>query len=186
MIALPSQLPLLRVGPFELTTYEGSWIATCIRSAAARAGHADWWIAEDIARGVVAYLETRFPATAITIEQLEAKICRTLEKIGFQDVAAEITVDPPMIRVNLHDLARQSEGIELVFFKLLDHRVCQLQTVGAKKLSLTGTKAAIKQLRATKHWNTHCSALENEIVHLVRRRLARHADGNYELQLEPV
>lgn len=186
MIALPSQLPLLRVGPFELTTYEGSWIATCIRSAAARAGHQDWWIAEDIARGVVAYLKTRFPATAITIEQLQQKICRTLATIGFQDVAAEVTVDPPLIRVNLHDLARQSEGIELVFFQLLDHRVSQLQTVGAKKLSLTGTKAAIKQLRATKNWNPQCRVLEDEIVHLVRNRLSRHTDGNYELQLESV
>jgi hypothetical protein len=174
------------VGPFELTTYEGSWIATCIRSAAARAGHEDWWIAEDIARGVVVYLETRFPATAITIEQLEDKICRTLAKIGFQDVAAHITVDPPMIRVNLHDLARQSQGIELLFFKLLDNRVTQLQTVGAKKLALTATKAAIKQLRATKTWTPNCSALENEIVQLVRRRLSQHADGLYELQLEPV
>jgi hypothetical protein len=186
MIALPSQLPLLRVGPFELTTYEGAWIATCIRSAAARAGHQDWWFAEDIARGVVAYLKTRFPATAITIEQLQQKICLTLATIGFQDVAAEVTVDPPLIRVNLHDLARQSEGIELVFFQLLDHRVSQLQTVGAKKLSLTGTKAAIKKLRATKNWNPQCRVLEHEIVHLVRNRLSRHADGNYELQLESV
>ncbi len=184
MIALPSQLPLLRVGPFELTTYEGAWIAKCIRAAAARAGHEDWWIAEDIARGVLVYLEQRFPATAITIQELEDKICRTLAKIGFDDVAAHVSVDPPLIRVNLSDLARQSDGIELVFFQLLDHRVTQLQTVGAKRVSLTATKAAIKHLRATKNWTVQCSLLEVEIEYLVRNRLSRHPDGVYELKLE--
>ena len=184
MIALPSQLPLLRIGDNELTTYEGSWITTCIRSAAERAGHADWWIAEDIARGVLAYLKTRFQSSAITLEELEDKICRTLEKIGFQDVAAKISVEPPMIQLNLRDMARQSEGIELVFFNLLDSRICALQNVGARKLSLTGIKEAIKHLRAAKHWNNNCAVLEEQIVSLVRHRLSANEACQYELQMD--
>lgn len=184
MIALPSQLPLLRIGTNELTTYEGSWIAGCIRTAASRAGHENWWIAEDIARAVLAYLQNRFAATAITIEELENKIRRTLQLIGFTDVAAEISVDPPVVRINLRDIAQESGGVELVFFTLLDTRVSQLNTVGARRLSLVGVKDAIKHLQCAKNWSSKCSCLELEIVSLIRHRLATDTEGAYELKLE--
>lgn len=184
MIALPSQLPLLRIGEHELTTYEGSWIARCIRAAAERAGHADWWFAEDIAKGVVAYLQTRFKSSAITIQQLEQKIRHTLLVIGFSDVADAMSVDPPPMSLNLKDLARQSDGIELMFFKLLDQRVSKLTEAGARILSLCGTKDAVKHLRSVKSWNQHCRILEEQIVSLVQMRLSGNQSIICELKLE--
>jgi hypothetical protein len=184
MIALPSQLPLLRIGEHDLTTYEVSWITRCIRNAAEQAGHADWWIAEDIAKGVIAYLRTRFKSSAITLEELEKKIRQTLVVVGFGDVAAAISVVPPPMRLNLKELARQSDGIELMFFKLLDQRVSRLTEVGARILSLCGTKEAVKHLRSVKSWNQHCRVLEEQIVSLVQRRLSGNHSIDCELKLE--
>lgn len=184
MVALPSQLPLLRIGAHELSAYEAPWLAQCLRRAATAAGRLDWWFADDIARAVVLYLQTRYQSSAITMEVLHEKVVRTLSKIGFADVAAQLALEPPIIRLNLRDMARQSDGIELVFFQLLSHRILELKELGARKVSLTGTKAAIKNLRAVKHWTVRCQSLEDYIVTLVRHRLADASESTYELSLE--
>ena len=184
MVALPSQLPLLRIGAHELGTYEAGWLAGCIRQAALVAGHADWWLADDIALAMVRYLQNRYPSTAITLDELENKIVCALRKIGFSDVASQLRMDPPQIRLSLSDLARQSEGMELAFFRLLDNHLLSLRKSGARKVALTGTLAAIKHLRCAKHWTADCQCLEDRIVDIVRHRLAEDSDDRYELKLE--
>ena len=184
MVALPSQLPLLRIGTHELGTYEAGWLAGCIRQAALVAGHADWWFADDIALAMVRYLQNRYQSAAITLDELENKIVCTLRKIGFSDVASQLRMDPPQIRLSLNDLVRQSEGMELAFFHLLDDHLSSLRTAGVRKVSLTGTKAAIKHLRCAKHWTAECQCLEDRIVDIVRHRLAEDSDDRYELKLE--
>lgn len=184
MVALPSQLPLLRIGSHELGTYEAGWLAGCIRQAALVAGHADWWFADDIAVAMVRYLQNRYPSAAITLDELENKIVSALRKIGFSDVALQLRMDPPQIRLSLSDLVRQSEGMELAFFHLLNEQLSNLRTAGARKVALTGTKAAIKHLRCAKHWTVDCQNLEDRIIDIVRHRLAEDADDRYELKLE--
>ena len=184
MVALPSQLPLLRIGAHELGTYEAGWLAGCIRQAALVAGHADWWFAEDVAVATVRYLQNRYSATAITLDELEKKVVATLCKIGFSDVASQLRMEPPQIRLSLSDLVLQSEGMELAFFRLLDIRLLNLREAGARKVALTGTKAAIKHLRCAKHWTADCQCLEDRIVDIARHRLAEDSDDRYELKLE--
>lgn len=184
MVALPSQLPLLRIGSHELSTYEATWVAECIREAAVEAGHLDWWFADDIAKAVLKYLQTRYESSAITLDQLQHKIGQTLRMVGFHDVAVQLSMVPPLIRLNLREMVRQAEGMELAFFQLLSHRIVDLKNVGARKVSLTGAKEAIKHLRAAKHWTARCQSLEDHIVNLVRHRMAEEAEGAYELNLE--
>ena len=63
MIALPSSLPLLRVGRYELTTYGPEWVEDSIKDAARRAGHNEWWLACDITRSLmpVSYTHLTLP-----------------------------------------------------------------------------------------------------------------------------
>ena len=184
MVAFPSQLPLLRIGAHELGIYEAGWLAGCIRQAALVAGRPDWWFADDIALAMVRYLQNRYQSAAITLGELENKVVSALRKIGFSDVAAQLRMDPPQIRLSLSDLARQSEGMELTFFHLLDDQLINLRTAGARKVVLTGTKKAIKHLRCAKHWTPNCQCLEDRIVDIVRHRLAEDSDDRYELKLE--
>jgi hypothetical protein len=115
---------------------------------------------------------------------LEEKICRTLSRIGFQDVADKMRVDPPLIHLSLRDLARQSEGMELHFMQLLDLRVCELNRLGARKLSLTEVRAAIKDLRSVKNWTPHCELLAQQILSLVERRLGDGTARSIEIRME--
>ena len=71
-----------------------------------------------------------------------------------------------------------------MFFKLLDQRVSKLTEAGARILSLSGTKEAVKHLRSVKSWNHHCKILEEQIVCLVQMRLSGNQSINCELKLE--
>lgn len=183
MVALPSQLPLLRIGPHELGTYEAGWLAGCLREAALQAGHADWWFADDIAKAMVRYLQTRYKSAAITLEELEKHLGTTLKKIGFAEVASRLRIDPPEIRINLRDFATRAEGMELAFLNLLNLHIIGLRGLGIRKLALVGTRTAIKNLTSAKHWSAGCQRLEDRIVNLVRHRFAE-SDGLYELKLD--
>ncbi len=184
MIALPSQLPLLRIGPCDLTDYEPAWLTTCIRSAASRAGHADWWIAEDIGRGVLAYLQTRYPHSVITLSELEEKIRRTLQKIGYSDIAAAVEIEPPVVRLNLREIAREASGVELAFFRLLEVRLSGLADSGVRRIALHCAKEAVKILCAAKHWSQDCRRLEGDITRFLHRRFADQSDAGWQVRLE--
>ena len=73
MICLPSQLPLLRFGNFEVVQYDARWLEDSITAAAERAGHEDWWVAGDIAKGIIEYLRLRYPSNTISVEELYGK-----------------------------------------------------------------------------------------------------------------
>ncbi len=126
MICLPSQLPLLRFGNFEVVQYDSRWLEDSIIAAAERAGHDDWWIAADIAKGIIEYLRQRFPANTITVEELYEKISRALAVLGWEDVAKELEVEPPPLRISLAEIAQEAgDGFELAFFRLLRERLAE-------------------------------------------------------------
>jgi hypothetical protein len=172
MISLPSRLPMLRIGAFQLMRYERSWLEQTIRNAAKRAGHDEWWFANDVARSVMLYLEDRFPENSITIEELTFKIRRVLGRIGFSDVAEAVELAPPAMEVSLHALALEAEGSELGFFALLDSRLEELRGLGVREISLTQSRRSFKHLRAARHWCDRCRQLEEELLSFIRHRTA--------------
>lgn len=171
MIALPSQLPLLRIGQFETTALEPYWIETSIRDAATAAGSDDWWPASDIARSLMIYLRDRFAGTAITLEELAAKIRLTLEKIGFSEIGSKMRLSPPRLTLSLQDLAREAgDGFELRFFRLLENRLAEMARLGVTAVSLTDSRDGVKTLCSAKHWSRACQDLEQEILAFLRGR----------------
>lgn len=173
MIALPAQLPLLRVGRYEVTTYGQDWLEENIRDAARAAGQGDWWFTPDIVKSLMIYLRERFPGTTITLEELTGKIRGILEKIGFTDIGDRVALTPPALSLSLDDLAREAgEGFELRFFQLLDARLRELADLGASDVSLTGAHDGVKRLCATKYWTQSCRQLEGEIAIFLRNRMA--------------
>jgi len=182
MIALQSDLPLLQVGRFELTTYESAWVEQSIRDAAEAAGHEDWWFACDITRSLMMYLRNNYCGTAITLDDLNRRIRQILGKIGFTDISEHVNLTPPRLQVSLHDLALEAEGFELRFFQLLEERLGELMHLGAREITLHHARRGVKTLRAAKNWNAHCDDLEQNIVGFLRQRLTRWPDCAVELQ----
>lgn len=184
MIALPAQLPLLRVGRYEVTTYSQDWLEENIRDAARAAGQGDWWFTPDIVRSLMIYLRERFPGTTITLDELTVKIRSVLEKIGFTDIGDRVALTPPALSLSLDDLAREAgEGFELRFFQLLDARLTELATLGAPAIALTASHDGVKRLCATKYWTQSCRQLESEIVTFLDRRMADSTAAGCRIEL---
>jgi hypothetical protein len=182
MIALPSQLPLLRVGRYELTTYEAAWVEDSIKDAAREAGHDEWWFACDITRSLMMYLRNKFPGTAITIEEMNRRIRQILAKIGFQDIGDRVNLAPPLLHVSLHDLAMEAEGYELRFFQLLEERLAELMELGVRRITLSHARRGVKTLRAVRNWGPKCDELKQDIVHFLRNRLLSRPDCSVDMK----
>ncbi|MES2708217.1 MAG: hypothetical protein V4726_16610 [Verrucomicrobiota bacterium] len=182
MIALAAQLPLLRVGRYEVTTYGQDWLEENIRRAARAAGEGEWLFTEDIVSSLLVYLRERFAGSAITLEELSGKIRAILEKIGFGDIGQCVKLTPPALSLSLDDLAREAgEGFELRFFQLLDARVSELAALHAPSVALTASREGVKRLCAAKTWNQSCRALEKEIALFLRIRLPSNGFCHFEM-----
>ncbi len=182
MIALPSQLPLLRVGRYELVTYEAAWVEESIKDAAREAGHEEWWFACDITRSLMMFLRNKFAGTAITIEEMNRRLQQILGKIGFQDIGDRVRLSPPRLHVSLQDLALEAEGFELRFFQLLEERLSELMTLGARCITLSHARLGVKTLRGMRNWGPKCDDLEQDIVHFLRKRLHNRPDCCVEMR----
>ena len=183
MIALPAQLPLLRVGRYQTTTYGQDWLEENIRDAARAAGQADWWFTPDIVRSLMIYLRERFPGSTITLDELTGKIRAILEKIGFTDIGDRVALTPPALSLSLDDLAREAgEGFELRFFQLLDARLQELADLGAPEIALTESHDGVKRLCSAKYWTQSCRQLEREIAIFLRNRMSASEGCRIELR----
>lgn len=179
MIALPNQLPLLQFGDHEVVQYESRWLKDSITEAARKAGHNDWWFANEIAQAVIEYLRHRFGGTVITIDDLYEKIERVLSHLGWRDIASELEAEPPPIRISLVDVATSAgSGYELNFFQLLQQRIREVASISTGQIQLYGLRDAVKLLCGAKRWSTKCEALKQEIVVYVRREVCEEMTNN--------
>lgn len=182
MIALSSQLPLLRVGRYDVPPGDGEWLEAGLRRAAREAGRDEWWPAGDVARGILGWLRDSFPGTVITLEELSVRVRSTLENIGYEEIAARLHLAPPRLDVSLHDLAREAGGgFELEFFRLLEARLNELESLGVRTVILTNRRDGVKHLRRAKYWTRSCRALEQEILQFLRVRVERAGRGRVEV-----
>ena len=168
-------MPLLRIGAKEVTHYEKEWLEEAIKRAARDAGHEKWWFASDIAKGMIIYLQKRFPRNTITLEEVFDKIAKTLITIGFTDIAEKLVPTPPPLRISLIDIARQAgTGYELVFFNLLREKLAEVQDFGAERIECADLDECVLHLRGRAKWTRSCDQLKYEIVDFVQRRTDRN------------
>jgi len=185
MICLPSQLPLLRFQSFEVVQYDARWLEDSIVAAAERAGHEDWWIAADIAKGIIEYLRLRYPRNTITVEELYAKIGKALEVLGWDDIAAKLQVEPPPLRISLAEIAQEAgDGFELAFFRILRERLAETCVTGSQQVQCYGLKQGVKTLSRARRWGDRCQRLAEEISEFLRAELANY--GNWTPQMSLV
>lgn len=105
-----------------------------------------------------------------------------LDKIGFKDISERVNLPPPMLRLSLRELAVEAEGFELRFFQLLEDRLSELLTLGARQITLSHARDGVKTLRAVRNWGPKCDELESEILHFLRKRLVSQPDCAVELK----
>lgn len=173
MISLPDRIPLIHLAESVQVRCEVAWLRGRIERAAEASGMHGFWMAEDVARGVVDYLRDHHEGTIIPLEALMAKLRALLRRIDFPEVAGHLDLSPPPVPVELAQLADLAgPGYELVFFQLLDSRLNLLLGAGAREVRVHGLRACVRQLRGASRWRRDCRHLESEILgHIKARKL---------------
>jgi len=175
MIALPAGLPLIRVSPETLAVCEPDWLEeTLVKTA--EGSDVPQWLAEDVSRGVEAFLRNHFEGTVIDVDDLFARIRETLENLGLGEMAGNLEVSPPQVKISLTDLARRAgDGYELAFFNLLEARFRSAMQGGVSKVNCYGLQNCVKNLTAAQRWTRRCQLLEDEIREFLHAEQAKAA-----------
>jgi hypothetical protein len=162
---------MIRLGERVHTACEEDWLRDRIACAAEACGRGDFWMAGDVAHGLVDYLEHAYEGTAIDLPELIGKLKRLLEQIDCKDVAGHLDASPPPMPVELTGLATDAgNGFELFFFRLLDSHITSLAQVGVREVRLTGMRSCVRQLRGARRWRRDCDRLVDEILAFIRSK----------------
>lgn len=183
MIALPTEFPFIRVSRGNLAKCEPSWLQETLRRAAS-AADMPAWLAEDVSKGVEAYLRHHYPGTVIEMSELFERIRSTLASLGLEDLAAHIAEIPPPVKISLSHLARRAgPGYELAFFQLLKDQVRSAADGGTRYLLCYGLRPCVKRLATTEKWSPRCRRLEAEIKAFLEHEHRLLGQGARELAL---
>ena len=173
MIALPTEFPFIRVNAETLALCESAWLRETLRTAAAKTQDVPPWLAEDVSKGVEAFLRNHYEGTVIEVADLFERIRAALENLGLNHMAAEVETVVPPVRISFADLARRAgAGYELAFFRLLDDRLRASADGGvrtaARKLFAIPIQSAIvmpiKEIQVFQGGHEHVGVLNQHLI----------------------
>lgn len=169
MIALPNDLPLIRLEDGEAVPFEPEWLTCSLARAARRAGLVQWWLAPHVTASVTEYLRADHNAPVIDATRLEQAVQAVLQVIGYGEVGRYFAVGRPVLAISLVDLVREAgAGYELAFFELLGRRLAVALAARTPHFQLTGLDRCVRMLAARKAWSRDCAALQSDIVAFTR------------------
>jgi hypothetical protein len=167
MIALPQKLPHVVWRNDRLVPLSEGWLAESIERAAAGAGYHRWHLAPEVARAIVVYLENDWIAPSLTENHLREMVRRSLEGIGFEDIAQKSLIVPPRVSISLMEIAMRAP-IELEFYPLLRERLADALEVQVGGVKLEGLRDCSKVLDAAGRWRRACGRISDDIIYYCR------------------
>ena len=172
MIALPQRLPHVIWKNDRLVPLSEGWLAESIEHAAAAAGHHRWHLAPEVARAIAIYLEDDWVAPALPVEHLRQMVQRSLEGIGYDDIARESLIVAPRVSISLTELATRAP-YEIEFYPLLKERLGDALEVQVGGVRLEGLRDCSKILDAAGRWRQTCVRISDDIIYFCRSYIYR-------------
>ncbi len=139
MIAFKNKRPLIQTGHCVISDYDVEWLSGVLQEAAEAAG-TTLPLREEIAQGVLTYLETSCPLHAIPLDYLFDRIRRLLNQIGLPLIALHLRKQTPPVDIELDTLAEESP-LPLFFYTELKRRMDSLRQVGLNTYHFSGKRA---------------------------------------------
>jgi len=167
MIALPQRLPHVIWKNDRLVPLSEGWLAESIEHSAAAAGILRWHLAPEVARAIAVYLENDWIAPALPVDQLREMVRRSLEGIGYDDIARKSLIVPPRVSISLMELAVRAP-YEIEFYPLLKQRLEDAMEVQVAGVRLDGLRDCTKILDAAGRWRQTCVRISDEIIYFCR------------------
>ena len=183
MIALPQKLPHVVWHNNRLVPLSEGWLAESIEHAAAGAGYHRWHLAPEVARAIAVYLENDWVAPSLTLDNLCEMVRRSLEGIGFDDIAQKSLIVPPRVSISLTELALVSQ-LELSFYQMLRERLSDALDVQVGGVKLEGLRDCSKLLGSAGRWRRNCVRISDEIIYFCRTFVSREVPSTVDLVIQ--
>jgi hypothetical protein len=183
MIALPQRLPHVVWKNGRLVPLSEGWLAESIEHAAAAAGFHRWHLAPEVARAITVYLENDWNPPSLTLENLQQMIQRSLEGIGYEEIACKSLVVPPRVSISLTEIAARAP-YEIEFYPLLKERLGDALDVQVGGVRLEGLRDCTKILDATGRWRPTCVRINDDIIHFCRSYIYRTVSPSVDLVIQ--
>lgn len=183
MIALTQNLPLVEWQHTRNVPLSEGWLAESIQASASTVGVNHWHCTEDVAKAIAYYLEYEFNGTVITPEQLQVLIKKSLQSIGYPEIADALEIVAPRVSIQLFEMADRSRH-EMIFFNLLHERLNEARAVQVRGIRLAGLKDSVKILENVPRWQSSCDSLRDDIVIFTRNHLLKWEHHPVELLIE--
>ena len=183
MIALPQRLPHVVWQKDRLVPLSEGWLAESIEHAAAAAGHPRWHLAPEVARAIAVYLENDWVAPSLTLDHLRQMVERSLEGIGYSEIARESFIVPPRVSISLAEIALRAP-YEIEFYPLLKERLGDAIEVQVAGVRLEGLRDCTKILDAAGRWRHTCLRINDDIIHFCRSYMSRFMPRTVDLVIQ--
>jgi hypothetical protein len=183
MIALPQRLPHVIWKNDRLVPLSEGWLAESIEHAAEAAGHHRWHLAPEVARAIAIYLENDWIAPALPLDHLREMVRRSLEGIGYEDIALKSLIVPPRVSISLMELAVRAP-YEIEFYPLLKERLADALEVQVGGVRLEGLRDCSKVLDSAGRWRRTCARISDEIIHFCRLFICRTVPRTVDLVIQ--
>ena len=138
MIAFKNNRPLLQTGHCVISDYDRSWLEDVLQEAADNAG-TSLPFREEIATGVLLYLENECPLHAVPLEFVFTRLRQALIRMGLPLIAANLRLQTPPVDIELDALAEDTP-LPLFFYTELKRRMESLRRVGLTTYHFSGQK----------------------------------------------
>lgn len=138
MIAFKNNRPLLQTGHCVISDYDREWLSNILQEAAEQAG-TTLPLKDEIAQGILLYLEQNCPLHAVPLDYLFDRMRRLLEQIGLPLIAANLRKQTPPVDIELDTLAEEAP-LPLFFYTELRRRMEGLRRIGLNTYHFSGKK----------------------------------------------
>ncbi len=136
MISFKNNRPLLQNGYCVFSDYDLSWLVNVLQEAADSAG-TRLPFKQEIAAGVLQYLETNCPLHAVPLDYLFDRMRNLLNQIGLPLIATHLRKQPPPVDIELDSLAAEAP-LPLFFYTELRRRMDSLRSKGLTSYHFSG------------------------------------------------
>jgi len=183
MIALPQRLPHVVWLNDRLVPLSEGWLAESIEHSAEAAGHHRWHLAPEVARAIAVYLENDWIAPSLPVDHLREMVRRSLEGIGYEDIAQKSLIVPPRVSISLMELAVRAP-YEIEFYPLLKERLSDALEVQVGGVRLEGLRSCTKVLDAAGRWRRTCERINDEIIYFCRSYICQTMPRTVDLVIQ--
>ena len=176
MISLKDHYPLIVDTAGCVALFNRAWLRAILEDAATTADCEKWPLVEDVAAAVSTYLQRHHLCPVIRLEEFERMIRRTLQSIGYPELADVIQVVHPVRQISLlHCEDGRPLQDEAEFYLRLQTTINRCHRQGVQRLNLSDLSACEDMLRSIDRvfpWHEP-SGRREKIVAVVRRQIAR-------------